>query len=97
MHLRKSAVNVLEASVYLAQRQGLRALTRSRIAAQAGVSAGTVSNAFGDMDRLIERVVAACADAGHHRVVAEAVLSGHPAAESLPPAVKRRAIANATM
>jgi AcrR family transcriptional regulator len=90
---------VLDAGLALAERHGLQAVTRPRVAAESGLSVGTVSNAFGTMDGLRDAVVAAVVetcDSSPVRlpVLAQALAERHPVALAAPPELKQRALAN---
>lgn len=49
---------VLEAAVDLAQERGFANITRDLVAERAGVAAGSVNNAYGNMDALRDAVMA---------------------------------------
>lgn len=83
---------VLDAGVSLAERIGMHAVTRSGIAADTGLSVGTVSNAFGSMDALRDAVMAAAVDREILPVIAQGLAERHPAALNAPAELRRRAL-----
>jgi len=76
---------VLTAAYRLAREGGLHSLSRSRIARRARVSAGSVSYAYGSMGALVDQVVLAAMMDGSRgqKIVAEALLEGHPRVRGL--------------
>lgn len=91
----RSKGEVTEAALYIAKRHGLRALTRERVAAQARVSSGTVSNTFGDMRGLVSAVVQLAAEREVHSIVAEAMVYKLPVVNKLSREVKLAAMNHA--
>jgi len=85
---------VLDAAVSLAERFGMQAVTRPRVADESGLSVGTVSNAFGTMDALRDAVMAAAVEREIIPVVVQGLAERYPAALNAPPALKQRALAN---
>lgn len=85
--------SVLEAALAIAKERGFAALTRDGVAERAGVAAGSVNNAYGDMDGLRDAVMAAAVDGEHLAVIGEGLAIRHPAAQRAPDDVKRRALA----
>lgn len=83
---------VLDAAVSLAERFGMQAVTRPRVAAEAGVSCGTVSNAYGDMSALRDAVMSAAVDREILPVIAQGLAERYPAAAAAPPELKTRAL-----
>lgn len=83
---------VLDAAVALAARHGMQAVTRPRVATEAGVSVGSVSNAFGSMDALRDAVMSAAVDREILPVVAQGLAERYPAAVAAPPELKTRAL-----
>lgn len=95
---------ILNAALALADRHGLRHLTRSAVAREAGVSAGSVSN-FGreqsdqspdrdHMSRLRAAVMRAAIDRGILSVLAEGVATGDPVAMAAPADLRATALAS---
>lgn len=85
---------VLDAGLALAERHGMQAVTRPRVAAESGLSTGTVSNAFGSMDGLRDAVMAAAVDRQITVIVAQGLAERYPAALNAPAELKQRALAN---
>jgi len=95
---------VLYAAFTLATRDGLRNITRESVAAEAGVSVGSVSNSFLTMDGLRAAVlryaidlvstskVAAESISGALGIIAAALAERDPVALSAPAIVKARAL-----
>lgn len=86
---------VLEAAMRLASAQGMAAVTRPRIADEAGVAVGTVSNAYGSMDALRDAVMATAVEREILPVVLYGVVNRHPAALAAPESLRQRALAAA--
>ena len=84
---------VLDAALRLAGQRGYRNFTRQQVAAEAGVSAGSVNNAFVTMEGLRDAVMAAAVARGVVAVVAQGLADRHPAAIAAPAAVKDLALA----
>lgn len=84
---------VLDAGVALAEKYGMQAVTRPRVAAESGLSTGTVSNAFGSMDALRDAVMAAAVDREIIVIVAQGLAERYPAALNAPADLKQRALA----
>lgn len=83
---------VLDAAVALAERHGMGAVTRPRVADESGLSTGTVSNAFGSMDALRDAVVAAAVEREIVVIVAQGLAERHPVALAAPAELKQRAL-----
>lgn len=83
---------VLDAACDVALEAGLAGITRERVASVAGVSVGSVSKAFGVMERLRDEVVRVAIARPILPVLAQALASGHPLAKSAPDDVKRQAL-----
>jgi AcrR family transcriptional regulator len=88
------AATVLAAALSLARVEGYQWITREGVAAQAGVSDGTVSNAFGTMRDLKRAVVTEAVRLGDLTIIGQAVASGSPLVDGVDPAVKQRALAS---
>lgn len=83
---------VLDAGVTLAEKYGMQAVTRPRVAAESGLSLGTVSNAYGSMDGLRDAVMAAAVQREIVVIVAQGLAERHPAAVNAPAELKQRAL-----
>lgn len=83
---------VLDAAIALAERTGMQAVTRPRVAAESGLSVGTVSNAFGTMDALRDAVLSAAVERELVAIVAQGLAARHPIALNAPPALRQRAL-----
>lgn len=90
------AAKVLGAACHLANKYDLSAVTRSRVAASAGVSDATVSNAFGGMDALLVAVMSEAVSRPLLKVLAQGLAMGDPIALAAPDDVKYAALANIT-
>jgi len=84
---------VLSAAIELAQERGFANITRDLVATRAGVAAGSVNNAFGNMDALRDAVMAHAVDEGLVEIVGQGLAAGHPAARRAPEDLKRDALA----
>lgn len=84
---------VLDAGVTLAEKYGMQAVTRPRVAAESGLSAGTVSNAFGSMDALRDAVMVAAVQREIVVIIAQGLAERYPAAMNAPAELKQRALA----
>lgn len=68
----------IDAAFYLAKKNGLYNLTRERIAAQARISTGSVTNAAGGIDKLRDEVVKRALKEGEAAILIAAVGARHP-------------------
>lgn len=84
---------VLDAAVALAERHGMQAVTRPRVACESGLSVGTVSNAYGSMDALRDAVMSAAVEREILPVIAQGLAERYPAAIAAPVELKTRALA----
>lgn len=84
---------VLDAGVTLAEKYGMQAVTRPRVAAESGLSTGTVSNAFGSMDALRDAVMVAAVQREIVVIIAQGLAERYPAAMNAPAELKQRALA----
>lgn len=84
---------VLDTAVMLAELHGMGAVTRPRVARGSGLSAGTVSNAFGSMGALRDAVMQRAVDLELLPVVAQGVAERYPAALAATSELKTRALA----
>lgn len=92
--LTKIQKRVLDAALDVAlDRKSWAWVTREVIAGRAGVSAGSVSNAFDGMARLRERVVEEAVARELVPVVAMGIAAGYAAAKGCPSPLKVRALA----
>lgn len=83
---------VLDAAAAIALEEGLQRLSRSKVAARAGVSLGGVSASFGGMGNLTDAVVRAAIDRPILPVLAQALAVGHPLAKDAPADLKQQAL-----
>lgn len=84
---------VLEAALEVAAESGYQALTRELVASRAGVSTGSVNNAYGTMQGLRDAVMAAAVARNLASIVGAGLAANHPAAREAPPAVRKAALA----
>lgn len=85
---------VLDAAIALAERSGMGAVTRPRVASESGLATGTVSNAFGSMDGLRDAVMAAAIEREILPVIAQGLADRYPSALAAPQELKQRALSN---
>lgn len=85
--------NILEAALKLAEREGLTALSRSRIARAANCSDANVSYHYATMAQLNRAVMRHAIARACLKVIAEGIASKNPHALKAPPALKAKAIA----
>lgn len=84
---------VLDAACGLATLSGLASVKRVNVAQAAGVSCGTVSAAFEDMDGLRRAVMTRAVELGLLKILAEGLALGDPIARAAPDDLKTRALA----
>lgn len=84
---------VLAAALAVAQARSWDAVTRDTVADQAGVSVGSVSNAYGSMDALKTAAMEAAVAQSIVSVVAAGIAAGYPCAKNAPRPLKVRALA----
>lgn len=84
---------VLEAAIALAQERGFANITRDLVAERANVAAGSVNNAYGNMDALRDAVMAVAVERELVDIVGQGLAAGHPAARAAPEDLKRVALA----
>ena len=87
---------ILAVALDIAISDGLRGITRDRVAAFASISTVAVNHCYGTMDDLRSAVVQVALgdiDPGTSRIVAEAILYRMPVTAGLSPAVRRRVLA----
>lgn len=85
---------VLDAALTLAERFGMGAVTRPRVASESGVATGTVSNAFGTMEGLRDAVMVAAIEREILPIIAQGLSDRYPSALAAPPELKQRALAD---
>lgn len=83
---------VLDAACRLAEDNGLAGVTRDAVADAAGVSAGTASAAYGDMNVLREAVMREAVSRPLLRVLAQGLAAGHATARAAPDELRQRAL-----
>lgn len=84
---------VLDAAIAMAQERGFASITRDGVAERAQVAAGSVNNAYGNMDGLRDAVMAAAVEQRLVDIVGQGLAAGHPAARNAPDDLKRDALA----
>jgi len=84
---------ILNAALQLAAERGFSRITRSDVAALAGVAVGSVNNAFGDMAGLRDAVMQRAVDTRHAGIVAQGLAAGHPVAKAAPELLRQQAAA----
>lgn len=84
---------VLEAALALAQERGWRCFSRQDVADRAGISAGSVSHAFGTMDDLHDWVMSVAVARRLAPIVASGLVLRHHAAVGAPQDLKALALA----
>ncbi|MCA9268781.1 MAG: helix-turn-helix transcriptional regulator [Planctomycetales bacterium] len=84
---------VLEAAIALAQERGFANVTRDLVAERAQVAAGSVNNAYGNMEALRDAVMAVAVERELVDIVGQGLAAGHPAARNAPEELKRDALA----
>lgn len=83
---------ILTAAVEIATAEkGVQWLTREAVAQRAGVSVGSVNNAFGRMVDLKRAVLREAVSREIVEIVAPALAEGHPLAQDASPELKKRA------
>lgn len=87
---------VLEAAIAAAIEHGFEWITRDDVAARAGVSNATVSNAYGAMRDLKRRVLAEAVKRPVLALVAQGLAVRHPIALDADPQIKEQALATLT-
>lgn len=85
---------VLDAAVVEARTMGLQRIRRDTVARRAGVAAGTVNNAFGNMSGLREAVMREAVSKEHLDIVAQGLALRDPIAMEAPHILKVRALAH---
>lgn len=83
---------VLESAIEIAREYGMARLTRQHVADVAGVSCGSVNNAFGTMEALRDAVMATAVAREILGIVAQGLAERHPAALAAPADVRQRAV-----
>lgn len=82
------AAKVLDAAIDCAMTDGYQWITREQVAAAAGVSPGSVSNAYGTMRDLKRAVLRAAVERGLPAIVLQGLVDNHPIALAAPDHVK---------
>lgn len=86
-----STASILEAAIAEALVDGYQWITRAGVAQRAGVSAGTVSNAYNGMRALKRAVMHEAVKRPIPIIVAQGLADGSDIARDAPPAVKEAA------
>lgn len=84
---------ILDAAIELAKADGYQWITRAQVCAKAGVSAGTVNNAYTDMRSLKRAVLSAAVERGIIEIVAQGLADSHPIAQAAPAEIKAQVAA----
>lgn len=92
MRARRDAA-ILDAAIEEAKAEGYQWITRDAIAHRAGVSVGSVNNAFGRMVELKRAVMRAAVERSIPEIVAQGLADGSAIAKDAPPDLKARAAA----
>lgn len=85
---------ILEAAIRLAEVDSFQWLTRDDVADKAGVSPGTVSNAYGTMRALKRAVLEEAVKRRILPIIAEGLGARHPIALAAPEDLRREALAS---
>lgn len=85
---------ILEAGAQLAAERGYQHVTRSEVAARAGVAVGSVNNAYGTMDGLRDAIMRYAVEKHHGGIVAQGLAAKHPVALDAPPWLREQAAAS---
>lgn len=83
---------VLAAATDLARKCGLLNFTRSDVAEMCGISAGSVSSAYGSMDYLRAAVIEHAIEADDWEIVGQAIALRHKSMQDLAPDYIKRAL-----
>lgn len=84
---------ILEAAIQEAGEVGYQWITREAVATRAGVSAGSVNNAYGRMVELKRAVLREAVARGLANIVAQGLADNHEIARNAPPELKAKAVA----
>lgn len=85
---------ILEAAIELAKTEGYDWITRDAVARAAGVSTGSVHNAYGNFVELKREVIRQAVARGIVPIVAKALADQHPLAQSASPALRQQVAAS---
>jgi len=89
-----TAARILAAAVDHAAEHGLDAVTRSWVAARAGVGAGTINQRFGTMEGLRDAIIERAIETERLQLIAQGIAAKVPAALNADPSLKARALAS---
>lgn len=78
----------------IAEKSGLQAVTRERVASESGVSEGLVSYHLGTMKELRRKLIREAITRPSLKVLAQALASGDRHAQKAPEDLKRKALAS---
>lgn len=84
---------ILNAAIELAQEDSFQWITRDAVAERAGVSPGTVNNAYGTIADLKRAVLRAAVERRILSIIAEALGVKHPIAMEAPEDLRKEALA----
>lgn len=85
---------ILDAALSLATERGYRRVTRSDVAARAGVATGSVNNAYGTMEKLRDEIMRVAVERGLAVIVGQGLADSHPSARAAPQGLKDSALAS---
>ncbi len=83
---------ILNGALTVAQNDGWRAVTRDRVAEEAGVGAGSVNTVFGTIDALRGAVMHEAVQRQILPIIAQGLADRHPIARAAPVELKKRAL-----
>lgn len=89
--MRDRGIEIMEAGIALALRDGFRNVTRDGVAMEARVSTALVNRYWGTIDGLRDRIVLEAVKRELLPILAQALLDGHPTATGAPKRVQERA------
>lgn len=82
---------ILDAGLALAKEKGFNKVTRTDVAARAGMGVGTINFHFGNMDQLQRKIMREAVNRGVLRVLAQGLAVKHPEALKAPDSLRERA------
>ena len=83
---------ILSAATHIAERVGVKAVTRNAVADRAACTMGSVSYHYGDVKHLHRAIIDAAIRNENTRVLGWAVAERHPSVRGLDPALQARAL-----
>lgn len=82
---------ILDAGLKLAEEKGFNKVTRTDVAAAAGMGVGTINFHFGNMEQLQRKIMREAANRGVLRVLAQGLAVNHTEALKAPDEMRARA------